>query len=158
DVTEEEALRRGAAAFVAKPVAPGDLLAVAREVIAPQGADGAKERRQRTSDARKLARQTAQTLIAQLQSLPPALSFDPRRTALLSWTGRYLGMRGVALALAIGDRLDVVTTSDKSWLSPGADLGQLFPPIEGVIDSGSSLVLPDVGAHPSFGPLAQRMP
>jgi twitching motility two-component system response regulator PilH len=157
DVAEAEALRRGAVAFVPKPVTAGDLLAAVHDVLKPSACDGTAGRRRRASEARKLARETAQTLLTQLDNVSSAISFDQRGVELLTWVARYLDMPAAVLALLHNERLEVVSASDRSWLHAGDDLSSLFPPAEEVIETGSSLVLPDIHAHPCFSPLAQRL-
>jgi len=155
DVTEDEALRRGAVRFVRKPVDPRDLLALVADVLAgrPPAAEALARERTHVGMARQHAADTARKLIQQIAANSTAHAHRQRLgheycTRLAS----YLGVDAVALSVLQDDHLRVVEASPGSSLQPGDDLGERLPPAFAILETGSSLVLPDAPLHPSFGP------
>jgi CheY-like chemotaxis protein len=160
DLTEAEALRRGAARFLHKPVDARDLLAAIVDVLsgrcaAQEAIDGARDR---TSAARKEARESAMQLLRELDAhAPPGMPFPQHAARLVSFVGRYLAVDAVAAAILRDDRLRVLASSNPALIGADVDLGAAFPSVERVLESGSSLVLPDLATHPSFSPFADRL-
>jgi CheY-like chemotaxis protein len=161
DLTEEEALRRGAAHFVRKPVEPRDLLSVVEVVLAGRAATAAviATQRARVGVARQARYETARRLLQQLemQYSSTRRTFEERAFEHVSGLARYLGVSAVALAFLRDDRLRVAAVSDPTWLAPGIDLAEVFPPARAVLETGSSLVLPDALIHPSFAAVCREV-
>jgi CheY-like chemotaxis protein len=161
DLTEEEALRRGAVRFLRKPVDARDLLRAADDVLAGRGPekDAIADAYQRTSAARRRARETSAKLLRDLEDhTPPGIPpFEQHARELVAFVRRYLGVHAVVGALVREDRLPVLCASPESWMTPRLDLGALLPPLEDVVEAGSALVLPDVTTHPTFFKLAPQL-
>jgi twitching motility two-component system response regulator PilH len=158
DVTEDEAFRRGAARFLRKPVDPRDLTAVVANVLAgrPSSAEAATQRHANVSLARQRACEAASRLLDGILAHSSASGESPEILAFehASMLARYFHVDAVALALLRDDRLVVAAASENPVLAPGTDLGRVLPPAFAIIETGSSLILPDALAHPSFGPHA----
>lgn len=60
----------------------------------------------------------------------------------------YIGVARGALALAQNGRLEVLAATDDARLERGFDLGAALPEALEVLETGSSLLLPDASAHP----------
>jgi CheY-like chemotaxis protein len=159
DLTEEEALRRGAVRFLHKPTAPRDVVAAIADVLAGRSAarESIEGARDRSGAARKEARETATRLLQRLEA-DTALGapFSQHADQLVTFVARYLTVDAVA-AILRDERLRVVASSNQTLMAPGLDLGHAFPSLERVLESGSSLVLPDLPTHPSFAQYAEHM-
>jgi CheY-like chemotaxis protein len=161
DLTEEEALRRGASRFLPKPIAPDDLLgAVAHAVegLRPEPEEIATARRHSTA-ARLSAREAAEALVARMQASSAA-----GRSALRPFADReirvfadYLGFAAGLVAVVRRDDLEVVGATPSSTFAPGANLGEHFSAGWEVVETGSSLVLPNASSHPSFSPAVSEL-
>jgi CheY-like chemotaxis protein len=159
DLTEEEALRRGAVRFLHKPVGVQDLVAAVADVLAGRRAaqEAIEAARWHASTARQEARDTAMTLLRNLETEPgPGVPFPQHAEQLVGFVARYLAVDAVVAAILKDDRLLVLASSNPAWIAIGVDLGQTFPSLERVLESGSSLVLPDLPTHPCFSPFAGR--
>jgi CheY-like chemotaxis protein len=160
DLTEDEALRRGAARFLHKPIAAQDLVAAVADVLAGRSAaletiEGARER---ASTARRDARLTAITLMQHLEAkAPPGVPFSRHADQLVTFAARYLAVEAVVAAILREDRLRVLASSNPTWIAPELDLGEALPSLERVLESGSSLVLPDLPTHPAFARSDERL-
>jgi CheY-like chemotaxis protein len=158
DLTEEEALRRGAVRFLHKPVSPSELLQAVAEVDAGERPTALvkAEEKERAQAARRRALEEASRLMAQVDR---NIAHDAQR---LSWLAArqitslamYLGVSGGVTALVRDDRLTIVASTGQHPLEKGRDLGVALPPGYEVLETGSALVLPDASTHPSFGGLA----
>ncbi len=160
DITEAEALRRGAVRFLPKPIHAKDLIAAVRDVLAGcrAAAETVASARARASAARLAARSSATKLMSQLEAqTPPGQPFSQHAAQLVAFVARYLAVDEVVAAVLQQDRLEVLASSNPSVIPPGLDLGAALPAVDRVLESGSSLVLPDVASHPSFAWLANRL-
>jgi CheY-like chemotaxis protein len=148
DITEAEALRRGALMFVRKPVTQEDVLdfvvfGLRRERIDPVAR--AKQRARSTS-ARQRARDTAIDLLARLDA--DALR---RRTAgQLRWLRSYFGVSTAMSVILRGEQLVVLDADGQAPWQPGVDVSAHLVYGFEIIETGASLVLPDAATHPSF--------
>jgi CheY-like chemotaxis protein len=160
DLTEDEALRRGAVRFLPKPVDPHDLLDAVADVLGGRRADGAAIAGawSRAGSARKDARDTATRLMREVEAhAPPGMPFTKQAASLVGFVARYLHIDAAVAAILREDRLRVWASSSPDWIAPDLDLGDALPSVEKILESGSSLVLPDVYSHPSFSWFASRM-
>jgi hypothetical protein len=83
--------------------------------------------------------------------------FTDYARAIVAWVVRYLDVRAAVVALQRDDGLRVLVASSDDWMAPGLDLGALLPPLQNVLDSGSSLVLPDASTHPMLWPMDKKL-
>ena len=152
DLTEEEALRRGATHFLRKPVEAGDLLSIIGEVLAGRAiaAEVTASHRDRAAAARQLAYAKARGLLERI-GIREGGHLADAAFEHVSGLAHYLGVTGVALALLKDERLRVVAASKSPVLARDTDLGEVLPAALAIIETGSALVLPDALAHPSFG-------
>jgi CheY-like chemotaxis protein len=122
DLTEEQALRRGAARFLRKPVDPDDLLAAVADVLAGRPADAKSVARERAhvSAARRRANGNARELLRQIDAhqSPTAPPHEQVAFDSASALARYFGVDAVALSLLRDDRLLVAAASEGSALPP----------------------------------------
>ena len=161
DLTEEEALRRGAVRFLRKPVDARDLVRATDDVLAGRqpGKEAIADADERTTAARRRARETSATLLRDLEShTPPGTpSFEEHASELVAFVNRYLGVQAVVGALVREDRLPVLAAFPESWMQPQVDLGRVLPPLRDVVETGSALVLPDVTTHPTFSTMSTQL-
>jgi twitching motility two-component system response regulator PilH len=156
ELTEAEALRRGALRFLPKPVEPADLLDAVAEALAGHAPTFAAIRaeRLRAAAARRSAREDASALIARIEShLGSTDALGEFSVEHVEHLAAYLGVEAGVMAVVRGDRLTVVAASDGATRA-GADLGQRVPAGNEIVETGTSLVLADAAAHPSFGAMA----
>jgi len=147
DLTEEEALRRGALMFVRKPVAAADLLEfVARGLLGKQvGAETAARERANSSAARRLVRETASNLVAQIRR-----RVEHRGAGQMEWLAAYFAVETAVASLMDESRLTVIAASGDPSFEVGLDLARKLPPCNEILDSSSSLVLADASTHACF--------
>jgi CheY-like chemotaxis protein len=160
DLTEAEALRRGAARFLHKPVDARDLLGAVADVLSGRTArqEAIDRARDHSSAARKEARENAMHLLNEIDvHTPPGMPFPQHAARLVSFVGHYLAVDAVAAAILRDDRLLVLASSTAPLIAPDLDRGAAFPSVQRVLESGSSLVLPDLATHPSFASCAERL-
>lgn len=152
DLTEQEALRRGAAAFLRKPIDVEDLLGAVTgalegravtETIVGQQHDRAAVARQRVLAA---ARERVDRL--EKQGVPSMKTFEVLAHAKIATVAAYLAIPRGALALVRDRKLSVLAATDDAALPIGFDLGHALPQAYEVLETGSSLLLPDASAHP----------
>lgn len=159
DLTEAEALRRGAVRFLRKPVEPADLVAAVADAAArrPSAEAELRSQRERSSAARQRARDTARQLVAGLEAHGVSL---PRLEAVadmaLSTLVAYVGIGAGALALVRDDHLAVLAARPEALLPPGFDLGGALAEAYEVVETGSSLLLPDAALRP-FAPVSRAL-
>jgi twitching motility two-component system response regulator PilH len=160
DMTAEEALRRGAVRFLPKPIDARDLVAAVGDLLAGRPSDEATTVRAvaRAGAARKEAREIAARLMRDLEAQQPqGQPFAQHAAHLVTFVARYLDVDAVVAAVLRQDRLLVLASSEPSKIAPELDLGDVLPMLSQVVESGSSLVLPNVASHPSFSWLDGRI-
>jgi CheY-like chemotaxis protein len=161
DMTEEEALRRGAVRFLQKPLDAQDLVAAVADVLAGRSAaeEAIERARERAGAARQEARQTAMKLMREIeaQAAPGAPPFSEQAARLVTFGAGYLAVDVMVVAMLREDRLRVLASSNPSLIASDLDLTEAFPIVERVLESRSSLVLPDLSIHPSFSRFARRL-
>lgn len=152
DLTEDEALRRGAARFLRKPLDVDDLVGAIDDVLEGRAAqpESVVRQRQNALAAREHVLETARDLITRLEAhgAPSMAMLEATAKAKLSTVAAYVGIARGALALLRGDRLLVLAATDDAVLRSGFDLGRALPEAYEVLETGSSLLLPDASAHP----------
>lgn len=160
DLTEEEALRRGAALFLRKPIEVEDLYAAVRaaldrRAVAPETQ---KRQRERASEARRRVLDGARELVARMEAHgPDALAtFEDRAQAKISTLSEYLAIARGVIALVHDERLIVLAATPPTGLRRGVDFGRAVPEAYEVLETGSSLLLPDASAHP-FGAVSSAL-
>jgi twitching motility two-component system response regulator PilH len=147
DLTEEEALRRGALMFIRKPVAPPDLRAfIARGLNGePVSFEVAARERANAEAARRLARQTAATFVAQIRG-----EVERRAMSQMSWLAGYFGVATAVTTLMEDGRLNVFAAAGDPSYTVGLDVSNKLPPCHEILESRSSLVLSDASNHVCF--------
>jgi twitching motility two-component system response regulator PilH len=147
DLTEEEALRRGALMFVRKPVAATDLLEfVALGLLGKQvGAETAARERANSAAARRLVRETATNLVAQIRR-----RIEHMGAGQMEWLAAYFGVETAVASLTDEGRLTVIAASGDPSFRVGLDLARKLSPCHEILDSSSSLVLADAATHACF--------
>jgi CheY-like chemotaxis protein len=147
ELTEEEALRRGALMFVRKPVAPEDL----REFVAlgllgeRVSAETAARERANSAAARTRTRHTATTFVASIRR-----EVEQRAAGQMKWLASYFGIETALTALMEEGRLTVLAAAGDRSFTAGLDLADRLPPCYEILESCSSLVLADASAHACF--------
>lgn len=146
----EEALRRGAHAFLHKPVELDVLLESVRAASArePVAANVLRHNEQDAVTARARASLLRDELVA---SLPAAsmVEIKARLRALTTWLGRYYGFGATLLQLAYDDRLRVEAQrgAPLPWVE-GYEYSRRSSYCEDVVDAGAPVLLGDTMHHP----------
>jgi CheY-like chemotaxis protein len=155
DITEEEALRRGALMFVRKPVAPADLLDFIAFGLLGQRVDASTLARHRawSTGARKRARDAAEALLERLD----LAALTGRNLGQLDWFRSYFGVDSAIFVLLRDQALVVIDRAGRDGFLLGADVSERLPYCYEIIETGSSLVLADAAAHPSFAPAGEAL-
>lgn len=131
----EEARRRGAELFLAKPVELGDLVACVRHLISGSPVE-LQEVEEHTAARRRAAIQLAEEALHSSELDEAALG---RLRDTLGWLGAYLHGASCALIMVRARQL-LVLESNSEHLPPGTDLGGLERLLADVIESGSTLI------------------
>jgi DNA-binding response OmpR family regulator len=152
---EKEALRRGAADFLHKPVSPGELVATARRVLARRArpSDVSERTKQRALEARREVSLAAEAVLAR---------HDPARDKLRAAAARLsrwlVGYYGFGTVIVVGIRPDeILPLAEARW--PGA--GVVAPAaanhfMRDIAETRSSLLLRDTERYaPEFVAMAQ---
>jgi CheY-like chemotaxis protein len=158
DVTADEALRLGAARFLAKPAEPATLLAAVAQALRGEAADESALARERqllhATRARSAA--AAARLLAGVDLRSPALARQLDRFA--QRVSDYFGFAWAGLKFAEGDQILVAGTSHDSPVASGTLISGDTLYSTGVLGSGASLVLPDTTAfNPSLVKMGVRL-
>jgi len=155
DMTEEEALRRGALMFLRKPVTSEDLLALLSFALRGQRVDSSALalQRERSSAARTRARNAAAEL---LRRLDPSV-WTKRVGNHLFWLRSYFAAGGALITVLRNEQLVVLDAGGDPTSPPGADVSERMAYCLEVIESGSSLVLADASTHPSFAAFGRSL-
>ncbi len=146
---EQEALDRGAALFLPKPVDPGDLVSLVGKVLGERSPEAAEiaEARKRAVDSRRKAGDAAARLVEDALSSDPDAAERARRGA--DWVCRFFGFGSAMIAIAKDYELRMLALA-------GADrrLGEASPEVlrrcRDIMESGSSLVMTDTAAPRSL--------
>ena len=147
ELTEEEALRRGALMFVRKPVTPEDLREfVALGLIGERvSAETAARERANSAAARTRARHTATTFVAGIRR-----EVEEMAAGQMAWLAAYFGLETALTALMEEGRLTVFAAAGDRSFTAGLDLARKLPPCYEILESNSSLVLADASVHACF--------
>jgi twitching motility two-component system response regulator PilH len=152
NLAEKEALRRGAVRLLRKPIASADLLDAMATVL--DGHELPMEKvalaRRHADAARRSNRDTASEILRRVDAAATRMSITVRGTLedQLQTVAGYLALGDAAVALLKEDGLMLLAESKGSHLGVGSDLGRSLPEAYEVLETGSSLVLPDASAHP----------
>jgi CheY-like chemotaxis protein len=149
----DEAMRRGAAAFLVKPFAMVDLREAVEGAIAgrPEEASRARAHAERSRVYRDRAALEAEALLRELTHGQP--DFHKRAQWGARWGAAYFGV-GHAIMVGLVDGLLKIEASNEDEILPvGATVEEQLPLCRDVLESHASLVLPDVSA---FAPLASK--
>ena len=147
ELTEQEALRRGALMFVRKPIAPADL----REFVAlglhgeRVSAETAARERANSAAARSQARHIAADLVAKLRH-----DVEGRATGQMAWLAAYFSVETALMSLMDDGRLTVFAAAGDPSFTVGLNLADRLSPCYEILESRSSLVLADASAHACF--------
>jgi CheY-like chemotaxis protein len=141
DVTAEEALRLGAARFVAKPVEPAALVGIVQQALRGQPTEAADLERERAvvEAARARAAAAAARLCATLEEQGP--EFERGIPLFAQWVSDYFGMAPAGIVLVKGTDVCVAGGSRDSFVPAGTTLPTKLLFSTGVLAAGSSLVL-----------------
>jgi CheY-like chemotaxis protein len=154
--TEQDALARGATLFLPKPVTPSDLtnvvaIALAGRTLQPSTLDHV---RRRASERRRLVSAAAEPLLEHvLTSVPDA---HIRLERGLKWLGSYFGFGSALLVRVRGQALHVLAASGPLELPRDCHIDEMLPQCLDIVETGSSLLIPDVAAQPSFATLLNQ--
>lgn len=155
---EREALNRGAWAFLHKPFALTDLFETIERSFADDKPSPVETRRMadRSRAFRARADVEAEAFIERLGDRRTQL----RRRACWSahWVANYFGLSGAAYVVFRRGRLEVAASSAHRLLALGEPIEHRLPFCRDVLESGSSIVLPDVEAIRAFARLSDELP
>jgi CheY-like chemotaxis protein len=143
---ESEALRRGAAVFLAKPFLAADLVAIIDDVA--RGSTDARVGSEAQGRSRWLRRQLVAIAAAQLGSArEPISELTTRADWIVEWIGRYFGFGQAAVLFLREGELRVVSASDRAQLAPGGVAGEGFRVARDVMESGATVLFGDVSVY-----------
>jgi CheY-like chemotaxis protein len=154
DITEEEALRRGALMFVRKPIAPDDLQSYVAEGLLGHRIDDSALAlaRAHATAARQRAFDAAIAVARRIRAdAEPAMNqFERMLAGQLGFLRAYFGVGAAMLAVLRDDGLATwQSDGDVPTLHP-SELEKQLPQLSEIIETGSSLLLADIAHHPSF--------
>lgn len=140
---EEEARRRGAQLFQPKPLDPDNLLLFIESALGKR--EPPARLRVNTMERRQAASRTAQVRLAEtVERRPYFHEMTALYTRILS---RYFGNADVALLVMEGGHMRVFAASDSS--GAGIRLEGVLAYAINIIESGSTLILPDLSTMPA---------
>src|SRR5215471_6776260 len=147
DLTEEEALRRGALMFLRKPVAPADLCEFVALGLTGQrvSAETAARERANSTAARITVQHKATTFVAHIRR-----DVEERVAGHMAWLAAYFGVETALAALVDDGRLTVLAAYGDSSFTTGANISGRLSPCREILESNSSLVLADASTHACF--------
>jgi len=150
--TSAEAIKRGAVAFLDKPIHADTLLSYVTNALGGRRPDAAtaSEERERANAARKRAQETAARMLAQIDSQRLTSSAD----LLVQWLGEYFECPSALVALLGRGGLEVVASTDERY-PRGACIERSLTNVNEVIETGATLVLADASTHPCFAKYGQ---
>lgn len=147
----DEAIARGAVAFLRKPTEPDVLLQAIESATAgtavPQHV--IERNAQTTADLRQVATLAAAEVIARLDQRGLA-GVHPWMNGLAMWLGRYYGFGAVLVNLWRGKSMQIEATyGELPFLAEGLRVGRSQTYCDDVLDAGSTLVMNDPLHHPA---------
>jgi len=147
DLTEEEALRRGALMFLRKPIAPSDLcefvaLGLTGERVS---AETAARERANVAAARMSVQHKASTFVARIRR-----DVEQRVAGHMAWLAGYFGVETAITAVMDDGRLTVLAACGDAGFTTGVNIAGKLSPCHEILESNSSLVLADASTHTCF--------
>ena len=146
-----EALRSGARAFLSKPYGPDELLVVVRAAL--EGPPRKAETEQFTNEKareRAAARAMAEAAFVSAIAADPELQADGNHLA--RWLGGFYRPATAALLFPLNGKLDIYASSDPERVAGGSPPLALNSIAETVLETGSTLIVPDIAVQPWLGP------
>jgi CheY-like chemotaxis protein len=150
EMTEQEALRRGAVMFLHKPVDSEALVWAVDLVLdgACLGSASPQTNRTRAAAARRSVKLLADAAARKIDRV--ALAEQGRRT--LSWLCSYFGCGSAAVLLPDAGGLEPFLLYGAPLLGRDyQDLGALADPLRAVVETGTALLVGDLATDASFG-------
>jgi CheY-like chemotaxis protein len=150
---EPEAIRKGAATFLQKPFSPDELLAALRALLEtpPRRVERAEAERfhAEKDQARAAARAMAEAAVRAVTTREP----DTLRRAVHAarWLGGYFEDSTVTLFLPEDGQLAVFASSAEEPLGDEMGLAALRGIAQTVLETGSTLIIPDIADQPWLG-------
>jgi CheY-like chemotaxis protein len=142
---EAEARSRGAQVFQPKPIYPDNLVVLIESLLGQR--EPPEHLRADTEARRQAASRLAQAQVAEtLARRPHFRDVAALNTRLIS---RYFGGADIALLVMDGGRMRVFAASHSGW-GAGTRLEGLLSYAVDVVESGSTLIVPDLTAMPAF--------
>jgi CheY-like chemotaxis protein len=150
ELSEAEALQRGAVCFLRKPTESEDLLAAVKDALEGkrQPAVKTKQQRVRSSAARGRVLERARALVSRIEAYgqAPMETFEDLAQVKLETLAAFVGVPRGASALVRGRKLAVMAATPATGLERDFDLGTSVPHAYTVLETGSSLLLPDAAS------------
>jgi CheY-like chemotaxis protein len=155
---ETEALRRGAWGFLTKPFSIEDLQQAVEGALAgrPAAPELAKQVATRARKLRSRAAAEAEAFFRDLRSSHPM--FRERAGWATKWTSAYLGVGHATLVALVDGSLRVAASNDETVLPVGSRVDDRLPFCRDVLETASSVLLPDAAAFARVPPKAKALP
>jgi CheY-like chemotaxis protein len=146
---EEEARRRGAWTFLSKPFTIDHFQDALRGALAgkPAAAELVKRAASRARKLRTRAAEVAEASFREMRDGNPMLS--DRAAWASTWAPAYLGSSHAVLLAQSEGGLRVTATNDAELLPVGTEVDDRLPFCRDVLETSSSVLLPDVSAFAS---------
>jgi CheY-like chemotaxis protein len=144
---EEQARKRGAWTFLSKPFTLEHLQGALEGALAGHTAlpEVSKRAASRSRKLRSRAAGEAEAFFRELRNSHPV--FTERATWAARWASGYLGASHAAILALVDGCLRVAASSDESALPVGAKVEDRLPFCRDVLETASSLILPDASAY-----------
>jgi CheY-like chemotaxis protein len=156
EVTAIEAKRRGASAFLAKPVDPDDLLLALDSALkgASTNASALARADDRAKSGRRRSRLQAESSIVGRKLREPG---GDRLAPWFDWLAQYFEVDTAAVVIANAGMLQVLVANAGAIIGTGEDVTNRLALCRSVVETGDVLVVSDVVTHPSFCAFADRL-
>jgi len=155
---ESEALRRGAWAFLAKPFTIEHLQEAVEGALAGRSAapDLVKREAAQAKKLRTRAAGEAEAFFRDLRGSHPM--FTERAGWAVKWASAYLGVGHTVLLAPVDGSLRVAASNDETVLPVGAKMDDRLPFCRDVLETASSIVLPDAASFANVPAKAKALP
>jgi CheY-like chemotaxis protein len=147
-MAESELRRRGAAAFLAKPFDPEDLVDVVRAVVGGVSPD-LEKLPPLNATRRATARAVAAAAFAAGLATNPEIDKHARRVA--AWLGGYFRPAIAALLFPDQSGLSIILSNAPDKMASDKAPSEIITVAENVLETGGAIIVPDLRAQPWLG-------
>jgi CheY-like chemotaxis protein len=162
DMTETEAMSRGALMFLRKPFESAHLLdSITRGLRCDRGpTDLDRSQREQVDATRQRTRSCAAARVQEIHSSPALSREQLARLAAgpLEWLRAYFGVSETLVSLFHDGKLETLAGASSGASAFDLAAAPTRPELHSVLETGAALVISDVAAHPCFAPMSEALP